>query len=354
MPHPHLVRRETAMDNKTTSCFLSKDQNQTILVMRAVMLSVSLLTNILAVAILVYFKSYKRFIFRLVLSLMVAHLFEVTFQFLELIPIDHFSYPISVRKGWEGVCAAFGFLDQTTMWMSNFVIIWLVMFICKLMKKNQDGRNIFTSDLTIAEVVGITICFLFPFTFNWIPLINGYYGLSEHWCWIKLTKSVINSTQGVMEDGSCGDITEGLIYMSIFSHGPLFVIVLVSSFISLLAIIAWCKNVPRSDSIKDMAIIIIYPVIFDLLCCILMANRFDSARRVYNGLEPNYPLWIAHSIADPARTLLPAVFFLLQLIPLNTRRMVTKTKYCDTSDEKKKLITTNKSDKNPLAETHAI
>ena len=84
------------------------------------MLSISFVINCIAIAVLCYFKSYKRFVFRLVLCLMTTHILEVLVQILELVPVNHKSEHVAVRDGWESVCAAFGFLDQVTIWMSNF------------------------------------------------------------------------------------------------------------------------------------------------------------------------------------------------------------------------------------------
>ena len=196
--------------------------------------------------------------------------------------------------------------------------------MCKLMK--EDKPQVFNSDLSIREVIGITVCFLFPFTFNWIPFTNGYYGLSGHWCWIKLTE---NDTVTYGDNyGVCGhrDIAIGVSYMFVMYYGPLMVILLTTSIISTMAILVWCKNT-KTDSIKEVAILMVYPIIFDVLCSIIITNRIVSVKRANNGNLPFNGLWMAHSIADPARTLLPAVFFLLQLLSHSTREMVTKTRY---------------------------
>ena len=198
--------------------------------------------------------------------------------------------------------------------------------MCKLMK--EDKPQVFNSDLSIREVIGITVCFLFPFTFNWIPFTNGYYGLSGHWCWIKLTE---NDTVTYGDNyGVCGhrDIAIGVSYMFVMYYGPLMVILLTTSIISTMAILVWCKNT-KTDSIKEVAILMVYPIIFDVLCSIIITNRIVSVKRANNGNLPFNGLWMAHSIADPARTLLPAVFFLLQLLSRSTREMVTKTRHSE-------------------------
>lgn len=239
-------------------------------------------------------------------------------QILEIMPMDHSAYPIAVREGWEPACTAFGFLDQVTIWMSNFIILWIVGFICWLMMLSHDKINVFFSDVTVTEAVGICCCFFLPFTFNWIPFTTGYFGASGHWCWIKLTAT-----------GDCEtdrDITQGVQYMFIFYYGPLLLIMLFTSVVSIVAVVVWCKNIVRSDPIKDMIFIVVYPILFNLVCCVITANRIEDIRRVKDNLEPCFPLWVAHAMADPTRTLLPAAFFLFQFCIPTTRKMVVASR----------------------------
>lgn len=287
------------MNGSNTTCYLSEKEDKAIFVTKLVVVCISLITNVVAIGTLIFFKSYRRFVFRLVLSLLISSLLGVVVQILELIPLNHSSYPIAVRDGWLPACAAFGFLDQVTIWMSNCVIIWIVLFLCRLMTLLHDKINMFTSDVTVAEAVGICLCFLLPFTFNWIPFTTDYFGPSGHWCWIKLTKA------DTCEDSST---RAGVVYMFVFYYGPLLLIMLLTSIVSVVAVVVWCKNL-KNDSIKKMIFIVIYPIVFDVVGCIVTANRIEAIRRATHKEGPNFGLWMAHAIADPARTLLPAFFF---------------------------------------------
>ena len=42
-----------------------------------------------------------------------------------------------------------------------------------------------------------------------------------------------------------------------------------------------------------------------------MNRIYYSVYTIPNGLHPFYPLWLAHTIADPARELIPPIAFLL-------------------------------------------
>lgn len=305
-------------DRNVTACtyLLTDNQDKAIFATKLAFLGVSLLVNVAAVGFLLYFKSYRRFVFRLVLTLLLASLLGVMVQFLEIMPMKHSGFP-TVRPGWQTTCSAFGFLDQVTMWMSNFVIIWIVGFLCWLMVQPAHKINLFTSKVTVAEAVGISTCFFLPFTFNWIPFTTGYYGPSGHWCWIRLTKTP-----------NCSDtnIRDGAIYIFLLYYGPLVLIMLVTTIISLIALITWCRNLVRSDTTKDMVFIAMYPILFNIAGCIVTANRIEEFRRISSMQPPNFPLWMAHTVADPIRTLLPAAFFLLQFLIPTARNLVVHSR----------------------------
>lgn len=314
------------LENDSFCYRLSDNQDSAIFVTKLVLLSISLLINIAALSTLLYYKSYRRFVFRLVLSLLFASLLGVVVQILEVVPLKHTDVP-TVRPGWQAACSAFGFLDQIAVWMSNFVIIWIVGFLCWLMIQPRHKINMFTSKVTVAEALGISACFFMPFTFNWIPFTRGYYGPAGHWCWIKLTET---------ENCSDTNIREGAVYTFVFYYGPLVLIMLVTSIISIIALVTWCRNLVRSDPFKGMVFIAVYPILFNIAGCIVTANRIEEIRRISSHMTPNFPLWVAHAVADPIRTLLPAMFFLFQFLIPTARDLVMRSR--DTPLEEGRLL----------------
>ena len=298
------------------SCYLSVEQNRAIFVTKLIFLCASLVLNTAAILVLLYFESYRRFVFRLVLCLLVASLLGVVVQVLELIPLDHTKVPVVVREGWEATCAAFGFLDTVTVWMSNFVIVWIVLYLCWLIRQAPERINLFETEVSVREAVTITCCFLVPFTFNWIPFTSNYFGASGSWCWIKLTSNVSDSCEDER------DIGLGATYMFVFYYGPLIMLMLFASVVSLIALLKWCRSLATSDPITGIIFLVVYPVMFNVVCCIVTAHRIEELRRQ----GPNYGLWMAHAVADPARTFLPAVLFLFQFLIPTTRRMVVETR----------------------------
>ena len=305
------------MTANETACFFPKEKNEAILVTKLSLLIVSLVSNIIAIVLLCYFKCYRRFVFRLILCLMVAHLLGVIMDIVEPIPVEHFNGPPYVKEGWNGVCATIGFFDEVTLWMSNFVMIWILLFLCLLIKKPRHEVHFFRSNITIAEVMGFNFCFYAPFTFSWIPFVDDYFGLSGHWCWIILTK------------GGCGDtdITEGELYVFLLYYAPLMLIVFITFIISIIAVVIWIINIRKSNPIMNMMIIMVaYPMTFAVVCCVIAANRIESARRAHLGMEPSFPLWMGHAICEPTRSFLPSLFFILQLAHPKTREFVTDTR----------------------------
>ena len=305
-----------------SSCLLSKTEDNAVFVTKIVFLVLSLVLNIIAISVLLYFKSNKRFVFRLVLCLLFANLFGVIVEILELIPPRSTnSDTISHHSNWLPTCSAFGFLDQVTIWMSNFVIIWIVGYLCWLMIQPEHKINMFQSKVEIPEVIGINLCFFLPFTFNWIPFTTNYFGASGHWCWIKLTKNTSNCDDT--------DISEGAAYIFIFYYVPLIVIMLVTSIISAIAVVVWCKNLVKHNHTKGLIFIVVYPILFNVVGCISTANRIYEVHRVSNSIPPSFGLWMAHAMADSARTYLPALLSLLQFFIPTARKMAMQSRQSD-------------------------
>lgn len=285
--------------------------------------SLSCLTNFVAILVIVCGGSYKKLVIRSVLYLLIANLLLVTVQVLELIPTNYVSGHVSVRPGWENVCSVFGFLDQVTAWMRDLVVIFIVVQLFIIVRNPANYRKPQSEWSKIVEAISICLCFLLPFTFNWIPFLNGYYGLSGHWCWIKL----------VVKDCGNRSVMEGLLYMLILYYCPLVVIVLITSFLCFYMLYKWCTEWYTSAN-KNLPIIlaILYPMIFDALCLVMFVNRVDSALRVKNGLKPLYTLWVLHSIADSGRTLLPSLSVIF-LLCCRTSRLVLVPRCARRTDE---------------------
>ncbi len=293
------------------SCHLTESEQDTIFILRAVIASVGCLTNIIAISILLWFKSYKVRFFRVLLYLLIANMLQVFVQCVELAPVEnnHQDYN-QVKHGWMPACRALGFMDQVTAWMGNFVIVWIVFYLLYLIRGTKMLK--FTP-LSRRELVGIGVCFLFPFVFNWIPFIHNYYGLSGSWCWIKLTRKRCNDT----------DITTGLGYMTGMYYLPLTIILCVNTLACAVIICTWWQ---RRSHMKEVIFAIIYPLVYDALCIVITVNRISSFVHIKRGEKVSYPFLVAHSIADPARILFPSLLVIVQWVFPMTRKLMKNLK----------------------------
>ena len=177
-----------------------------------------------------------------------------------------------------------------------------------------------------AELFGVLFCVFFPFMFNWLPFVWNMYGLSGAWCWIKLTQ------------GDCqGDDKLGLSLTLVLLYGPLLLVMLFGFSIFVFTAIALCvkvrghlnENAMYRRGVLEMVLLMAYPVIDSLICSLLVVNRiYYSVYTVPNGLHPSYPLWLAQTIANPARKLIPPIAFLLH--PGTYRKLLCRKEQTDT------------------------
>ena len=106
-------------------------------------------------------------------------------------------------------------------------------------------------------------------------------------------------------------------------YGPL-IIIITFSFVSLMAITSiLCKGALNRSAVskstyrccvKHTILIAIYPLIYNLICLLPIANCIYSASNGSCGREPFFPLWIAHTLAEPACVLIPHLPFSFILV----------------------------------------
>jgi hypothetical protein len=289
-----------------SSTFSSKETYDAVFSIRLGSSSLSCLTNFIAILVVCCGGGYKKLIIRSALYLLVANLLLVLVQVFEVIPTTYDNGYVGVRSGWEKACSIIGFFEQVLAWARDLVVTFTVLQLFAIVRKPVDFRMPQSECSKITEGISICLCFLVPFTFNWIPFLDGYYGLSGHWCWIKY----------VVED--CGSVKEGFLYMMILYYCPLMVIVLVTSALCLYILYKWCIDDNRRLSI---ILVILYPIVFDVLCIMMLIHRVDSTVRIGKGEAPFFSLWVIHSIADSVRTLLPS-FAVIFLLSCRTSRLV--------------------------------
>ena len=293
--------------------------------------SLGILMCLIVLALIILSKAYKHLVFRLVFYFILADMFQAITHIIELTPIEHVNGELVVKEGAEGLCAFYGFLDQIALWMCNVAIIWIMVYLLWIVNKVrrvQNGSGISsTNKISIkAELIGLSFLVFFPITFNWIPFIWNMYGISGLWCWIKESR------------GSCEGYELGLTLIFTLFYAPLIIIV-TFSFASLVAITSiLCKGIINrsavarssySRCVRNTILIAIYPLVYNLICLLPITNRIYSASNGSSGGEPFFPLWMAHTLAEPARVLIPPIAFLLH--PNSWKTMFHKNKKIESS-----------------------
>ena len=304
----------------------SKHVADIIFIIKVVLGCVGVLASLFVMLLIGIMKVYKQFVYRLVLYLMAVNTLQALFQILELIPIEVTeNNNVLVRNGtgWQEVCLVVGYLDIGVVWMGNLVIVWTMLYMLSLSwqlnRLQQAGHRIdreVQPDWTarVGEIVGLLFVICGPFLFNWIPFVVHMYGPSDFMCWIKTVGKSGCGNNIKLQHWSIG-------LMAALFYGPMVAIV-TFGLVCFLAIILLLHRTSKhlhggikqryQSSMKEMGMLLVYPLIYSLFCTIMLATRiYTFVHPESNDHSPFYPLWILHSVADPGRIVLPALAFLL-------------------------------------------
>ena len=316
-----------AFGNGTEHCLeFSKKIADVIFDLKIALGSLGILLSLFAIVLITLSRIYKQFVYRLVMYLMAVNVTQALCQIIELIPVkvtDDERIIMRNGTGWEEVCAVLGYLDIVTAWMGNLVIIWIMLYMLTLswqlhrLQSRQHTTRPPTSNMNknshTREIIGVLLLVFSPFLFSWIPFVVHMYGISGLWCWIKTAS-----------DNGCNDTNFqhlSLTLMMVMFYGPLMGI-LIFGLVCMLSIIILLgrssKNLHGAvrqryrSSMKEIGLVLIYPIVYCLFCFLLLVNRIYSSAHTNSNDKPNsYPLWVIHAVADPGRILIPALAFLL-------------------------------------------
>ena len=273
-------------------------------------------------------KVIKQFVFRLVFYLMLVNLVEAVFLLLEVIPVELEDGRVFIKPGphWSRACIAFGFFDQVLSWMGFTAIVWIIIYMLwrtfhlSKIKAGEQEENVHMPKVPRKfELIGISTLFIAPLVLNWMPFMQELYGLSGPWCWIKTTHN------------NCDTIKFGVALTVVLFFIPALVVVLFS-FISFTVICSCgCKAALKLNGgnrktanrfIREILLIAFYPLVYNILCIIILANRIKEATILDKDEPQFFPLWMAEAIADPARVVFLPLAFLLH--PKSWKNMFCK------------------------------
>lgn len=311
--------------NYSENCLqFARDVAQTIFVIKVVLSSFGMLVSLFVIILIGFMKTYKQFVYRLVVYLMAINTLLSLFQVLELIPIqvnDEDLIVVRNGEGWQKACVIIGYVDTAIVWMGNLLIVWTMLYMLSqswqlhrfsLVQSSSRGP-IAHSRAKIYEIGGILFIIVGSFLVTWIPLLFDMYGPSGLMCWIKTAS-----------DDGCTDIqlqNLSATLMMVMFYCPLIVIV-VFGLVCMISIIMLLHRASKrmhggirqryQSCMKEIGMLLAYPLIYCLFCFIMLVTRIYSF--IHANTEersPYYPLWIVHAVADPSRMLVPGLAFLL-------------------------------------------
>ena len=79
---------------------------------------------------------------------------------------------------------------------------------------------------------------------------------------------------------------------------------------------------PYQQAVRQALPLLLYPVLYNIIVGVMIANRADYAIAIAHNRKPYYPLFLAHAISDPMRILFIPVAFLLH--PGTLRKLLRK------------------------------
>ena len=286
------------MSNGSYSCFMYDAKQLKEITITSVSLSiVGFLLCLVTLIVIIVLKQYRSFVIRLIAYLSLAGIFEAAFTGTQLMPVYHEGNIVKVREGLSGLCGVFGFLNQVTLSQSFLLVVWIIVYLVLFTVFG------YQADTWKHEVSGLVLTVGIPLIIDWLPFIHNMYGLAGPWCWIRSTNN------------NCNLDKYGVTYQFTLFYGPLIVLILFGS-LSLLAIIVLCIRSwrhPQQTAYKQAFIVslpfLVYSLLYIVLASVMATNRIYNV--VTNGEKPFYPLWYAHTIAEPLRiVLVPVTFFL--------------------------------------------
>ena len=306
----------SAQENSSSGCHtFSAKQIQDITVAYAVVAAAGAVMCLVSIIVIMVLKQYDTFVHRLALYLMVVGFFQGITTGLQVAPVHHNGEEVEVRHGLKGLCIAFAFAVQVTVFQLMMVLTWILVYLFLLVIFN------YKADSKKQEIAGLVITLGLPLLLNLLPFIHNLYGLAGAWCWIRATSSDCQSL-----------ITLGIIFQIALFYGPKTFLVLLSFMMFLVIAVTLCRQScnrsgrgqrsPYQQAVRQALPLLLYPVLYNLIVGVMIANRVDYAIAIAHDRKPYYPLFLAHAISDPMRILFIPVAFLLH--PDTVRKLLRK------------------------------
>ena len=333
----------------------SKEELESLEIVNICMSAAGVLASAVAIIFILVSKGYKKFVHRLTLYLMVAVQFHGVVSILQVVPVYHNGAVVATREGFEGLCAAAGFLINAINWMILSIMCWIVLYLLLVFKYSANAIR------RKHEICGLAVVLILPFLFNWIPFVKNMYGLSGEQCCMKPSVR-----------SYCKYDSVGLAFIFLLAYGPeiLVGIIMFVSFGTIL--IVMCRRALQQEqglhqpSVHQQGLKEVLPLVFFLLIYFLLWMGL-VATRIYNatqGRKFQYSLMLIHDIISGVIVLLLPTAVLLHssvnCYKKQRKRMHTlntTTSYIvpnESSDQVKPLIIKGQGTKVPCKDYKSI
>ncbi len=304
----HLPEDPQNSPNNSNNCYMfTAKQLDDIVTAKIAVSSAAVVLCLIGTIVIVVLKHYRLFVHRLVLYLMIVGVLQGLSTGMDVAFIHHSGKQVKIREGLSSLCVVAAFLFQVTAWQFLLVFGWITTYLVLLavFKYRANSKR--------QEIAGLVISLGVPLIFNWLPFLHNMYGLAGPWCWIRST------------NGDChSNIEIGMVYQYTLFYAPQAVLILYG-FVSFLVIVATIlkrslkqsreanrtQHSPYQQALKESLPLLLYPLLYNIITGVMIANRTYYDISTAHGGKPYFPLWFAHTIADPLRVLFVPVAFLL-------------------------------------------
>ena len=256
----------------------------------------STLICVIALLITCYYRLYKRFVHRLVIYQLLS---AIMFSLMCSAELSFLNYDYNDNSMMmKALCGAVGFLVSVTIEIKFLITFWLTFYLFMF--------AVFSKDLYHLELLYVITSIGIPVICDWIPFVNGLYGVAGAWCWIKNWKGDCANDKMLL-----GTIEQ---YMFLYAPGMalLFVdLLMIIVTIGVLLYRSYCRPVKEAaeydpllerqaekqkKAFKEILPLILYPIIFIILFLPSLIQR------IYGAIVPEtgFFLFVLHAATGPS------------------------------------------------------
>lgn len=289
----HLWLNSSTSDCNITQ--LNQTQQNNILLANGITALFSVVSCIIGVSMVIALRLYKHFIYRLASYQVLGSLFQGTAMALVLVLIDYDEEKLQYRVA----CKITAFLIEYSLWVKLIFTIWLTFHLFAYV--------VFYKNLKKLEYLYLFSPMLFPLLFVWIPFIDGSYGVSGAWCYIRSWN----------DNCATNKYDPGIIEQFVLYYGPATAALIVNIIIIIFMIVIMLRRVrvdldvriqhsestsltstalrnKKVEVLKQLVPLLAYPIIYFTLLIFPLTNRIYMAKA--NSLDP--PLIMAQAVAQ--------------------------------------------------------